>query len=81
MENEHNKKWLLHAGQKGGSTAFVLTNGLYATNKKGDSFEIVFMANELNRIDALKLRKNLNEFNLKTLKNEEFRGKIKMELS
>ncbi|HDR6259403.1 TPA: serine hydrolase [Bacillus cereus] len=81
IENEHNKKLFLHAGQKGGSTAFVLTNGLYATNKKGDSFEIVFMANELNRIDAFKLRKSLNEFNLKILKNEEFRGKIKMELA
>ena len=32
-----------YAGQKGGSTAFVLTNSLYGTDKKGNKIEIVFM--------------------------------------
>ncbi|MFD3449325.1 serine hydrolase [Microbacteriaceae bacterium 4G12] len=81
MENERNQKWLLHAGQKGGSTAFVLTNGLYATDKEGNTFEVVFMANELDGINSLKLRNNLNQFNLQVLTNEDFRKGVLHRLS
>lgn len=76
MENPHNQEWLTHAGQKGGSTLFVLTNAAYATDKKGNTTVIVFFANELDDITRIKLENNLNEFNLKLLTDEEFRMKL-----
>lgn len=36
MQNPKNQKWLLHGGQKGGSTAFVLTLAAYTTDKEGN---------------------------------------------
>ena len=36
LANPANRQWLAHAGMKGGSTAFVLTKGLYATDKNGN---------------------------------------------
>jgi len=77
MEEPGNQNWLKHAGQKGGSTLFVVTNALYATDKQGDSMEIIFFANDLKGAEMLKLLMNLNEFNKQLLQSEEFRSKLK----
>lgn len=81
MQNPKNREWLTHAGQKGGSTAFVLTLAFYAKDKDGNQTEIAFFANNLNRIEQAKLSKNLNGFQLKFLKEEKFRMQLKKELS
>lgn len=81
MDNPANREWLLHAGQKGGSTAFVCTQAFYAKEKTGNQLEFAFFANELNPIERAKLSKNINSFQLKFLKDEEFRNFVKKELA
>jgi D-alanyl-D-alanine carboxypeptidase len=77
MENSKNQEWLKHAGQKGGSTLFVATNAAYATDRDGNSTEIVFFANDLEEVERQKILNNLNGFNLKILRDEDFRKKLK----
>ena len=81
MQNSKNQKWLLHGGQKGGSTAFVLTLAAYTEDKDGNQTEIAFFANNLNRIEQTKLSKNMNSFQLKFLTDEKFRLHVQKELS
>lgn len=76
MENPKNGEWLMHAGQKGGSTLFVATNAAYATDRDGNSTEIVFFANDLEELERQKILYNLNGFNLRTLRDEDFRKKL-----
>ncbi|MDL4842123.1 serine hydrolase [Aquibacillus rhizosphaerae] len=80
MENPTNQTWLKHAGQKGGSTAFILTNSMYATDKDGNKTEIAFFSNNLTPLEKEKLSRNLNGFQLKFLKDKDFRLNIKKEL-
>jgi D-alanyl-D-alanine carboxypeptidase len=81
MENPNNREWLVHAGQKGGSTAFIITTAMYATDKDGNQTELAFFANELTSLEQTKLSRNLNGFKLKFLKDAEFRTLIQKELS
>ncbi|ENQ3078878.1 TPA: serine hydrolase [Bacillus pseudomycoides] len=76
MENPNNKEWLIHAGQKGGSTAFLLTNSLYAKDKDGNMTEIVFMFNDLTETEYMSLSDNYNKFQLKILKDQKFRDRL-----
>lgn len=80
MLNPQNQEWLKHAGQKGGSTAFVLTLAAYAEDKKGNKTEIAFFANDLNTMEQLKLSNSMNSFQLKFLTDEGFRMRLKKEL-
>ncbi|MEM6516637.1 MAG: serine hydrolase [Bacteroidota bacterium] len=77
MENPANKSWLQHSGMKGGSTAFVLTKSLYATDKDGNTTEMAYFFNNLSTIEATILQMSLNDFELKVLTNQNFRNKIK----
>ncbi len=76
MENPKNREWLKHAGQKGGSTAFLLTNAAYATDKEGNSTEVAFFTNDLETTEMEEISNNLNEFILKILRDEDFRKKL-----
>ncbi|WP_439875655.1 serine hydrolase [Bacillus mycoides] len=61
-----------YAGQKGGSTAFVLTKGLYSTDKKGNKVEVVIMFNDIdNQITHQKLRNNIDYFIRDVITSEE----------
>ncbi|KRG12622.1 D-alanyl-D-alanine carboxypeptidase [Virgibacillus soli] len=77
MENPNNQEWLAHAGQKGGSTAFVLTMAMYATDQEGNQTELALFANDLSTMEQIKLSKNMNAFQLKFLTDEDFRKKVK----
>ncbi|MFJ7667641.1 serine hydrolase [Lysinibacillus sp. NPDC097195] len=81
MENPKNRDWLVHAGQKGGSTRFIVTTAMYATDKEGNQTEIAFFANDLTTLVQTKLSHNMNAFKLKFLQDAEFRTLIKNELS
>lgn len=81
MENPNNRKWLVHAGQKGGSTGFIVTTAMYATDKEGNQTEIAFFANDLTTLEQTKLSRNMNGFKLKFLQDAEFRTLIKKEFS
>lgn len=80
MENPANRKWLKHAGTKGGSTEFVLTKATYATDKKGNTTELAYFFNDLESIENIRLQGSMNEFELKILTDKEFRDKIEREL-
>ncbi|TCJ01521.1 serine hydrolase [Cytobacillus praedii] len=81
MGKPENSDWLQHAGQKGGSTAFVITMAMYATDKEGNQTELAFFANELSLIEQTKLSRVLNEFQLRFLRDSEFRELIRSEFS
>ncbi|QTB26873.1 serine hydrolase [Lysinibacillus sphaericus] len=81
MQNPKNQEWLTHAGQKGGSTAFVLTLAAYAKDKEGNQTEIAFFANDLNTMEQIKLSTSMNSFQLKFLTDEKFRMRLQSELS
>jgi len=81
LENPANKDWLEHSGMKGGSTAFVLTKSLYATDKKGNKTEMAYFLNNLSVLEMTRLQMSMNEFELKILTNKEFREKVKTELT
>lgn len=65
-----------HAGQKGGSTPFVLTKSLYGTDKEGNKVEIVFMSNDLDDMTLKKLTNNIDYFIQDVVTSEEFRKKL-----
>ncbi len=66
-----------YAGQKGGSTAFVLTKSLYTTDKKGNKVEAVIMFNGIeDQIAYQKLRNNVDYFIRDIITSEEFRNKL-----
>ncbi|OFD50255.1 D-alanyl-D-alanine carboxypeptidase [Bacillus mycoides] len=68
---------LEYAGQKGGSTAFVLTKSLYSTDKKGNKVEVVIMFNDIdNQITYQKLRNNIDYFIQEVITDEEFKRKL-----
>ncbi|OHX32545.1 serine hydrolase [Bacillus mycoides] len=72
---ENNK--LEYAGQKGGSTAFVLTKSLYSTDKKGNKVEVVIMFNDIDdQVAYQKIRNNVNYFIHDIITREEFRNKL-----
>jgi len=77
LENPANRKWLEHSGMKGGSTAFVLTKALYATDKKGNKTELAYFFDDLAILENTRLQGSMNEFELKILTNEEFRDNVK----
>lgn len=64
---DSNRKQFEHLGAKGGSTAFVLTYALYATDKKGNQTQLVFMFNELTPFESNFLQANLSNLQLKIL--------------
>jgi len=81
MNNPANQSWLAHSGMKGGSTAFVLTKALYATDKKGNTTELAYFINDLSLIQNQRLQRSMNQFELKLLTDEEFIAKIKKTLA
>jgi len=77
LENPANRKWLEHSGMKGGSTAFVLTKALYATDKKGNKTELAYFMNDLGFLENTRLQMSMNEFELKILTDSKFREEVK----
>ncbi|MFN0081822.1 MAG: hypothetical protein ACKVOM_04835, partial [Ferruginibacter sp.] len=76
MENPINKRWLKHYGEKGGSTAFVLTKALYGTTINGLKFEMAYFFNNLTEAENNMLQKWMNNFEISVLSNATFRKKI-----
>lgn len=78
--NEGNHERFVHLGAKGGSTAFILNDALYAEDHNGDKFEMVLFTDDLNVWQRLMLRNNINSFESKLLGSKEYRLKIQKEL-
>jgi D-alanyl-D-alanine carboxypeptidase len=77
MEHPANRDWLKHAGQKGGSTEFLVTNAAYATDKEGNTTEVAIFTNELEAGELEKISGSLNSFMLHVLRDDDFRKKLK----
>ena len=79
--NEDNHKHFSHLGAKGGSTAFILNDAMYAEDHNGDKFEIVLLTDELNIWQQTLISHNLNSFESKLLGSEDYRLQVQKELS
>lgn len=77
MQSPGNQKSLLHAGTKGGSTAYILTQALYATDKKRNKTEIAIFFNNLTPEENKKLQPHLNQFHTSVLYDAKFREELK----
>lgn len=80
MENPANQEWLSRAGKKGGSTQYILTDALFAEDKKGNKYELAIFFNDLGWIEGRKLMASLNEFELKLLSDASFREEVYQKL-
>lgn len=74
--NPGNRAVYEHLGAKGGSTAFVLTNALYATTKDGNRSEVVCFFNNLTQIESEVLQKNVNAFILNCIQANRYRQMV-----
>lgn len=79
--HEGNRERFVHLGAKGGSTAFVMNNALYAEDHDGNRIEIVLLTDDLNVWQGILVRKNMNSFEAKLLESEEYRQEVQEELT
>ncbi len=78
---EGNKQRFAHLGAKGGSTAFILNDAMYAEDHKGNQIEMVIFIDDLNLWQRILMRKNTNSFESELLGSERYRLKVQEELS
>lgn len=74
--NPGNRAVYEHIGMKGGSTAFVLTNALYATDKAGNRSELVFFFNNLTLAENNSLQQNMNSFLINCIQTNRYRQTV-----
>ncbi|MGF1926301.1 MAG: serine hydrolase, partial [Bacteroidia bacterium] len=75
-----NQAQFFHLGQKGGSTAFVLTDAFYASSKNGNQLACSFFFNRLTESERIFINKNFGAFEGNILTNATFRKKLSEEL-
>jgi D-alanyl-D-alanine carboxypeptidase len=75
-----NQAQFFHLGQKGGSTAFVLTDAFYASPKNGNQLACSFFFNELTASESMLINKNFGALEGNILTNAAFRKKLSEEL-
>ncbi|TCW41549.1 D-alanyl-D-alanine carboxypeptidase [Laceyella sacchari] len=78
MEIPGNKEWLSHAGLKGGSTLYILTQAFYATDRQGNKTELAIFFNNLTPEENSQLQAHLNEFDLRVMTDPQFRKELNM---
>ncbi len=78
--NEGNQYRFTHLGMKGGSTAFVLTQALYAETLEGDKTEIVLLTDDLSTWQMRLIMRNFNSFVSKLIGDEDFRHHVQQKL-
>ncbi len=81
MDNPANAEWLDHAGIKGGSTAFVLTKTMYATDKYGNTTEMALFFNGLEMAENTYLQMHMNQFDVDVLRNQAFLRQVQKSLA
>jgi len=78
--NEGNQDRFAHLGMKGGNTAFVLTQALYAETLEGDKTEIVLLTDDLSSWQMELIMRNFNSFVSKLIGDEDFRHNVQQQL-
>ncbi|MGG1615657.1 serine hydrolase [Paenibacillus sp. NRS-1782] len=76
IDHPENQEWLQHSGQKGGSTEYVFTLAMYATDKEGHSTEMAVFFKDLDPFTNASLQNMMNEFKERLLRDESFRKEI-----
>ncbi|MES2417933.1 MAG: serine hydrolase [Bacteroidota bacterium] len=76
MEYAGNKVQFDHLGQKGSSTAFVLTDAFYMSQKNGDNLACAFFFNDLSTVEGALVNKNFGKFEANMITNQAFRNKL-----
>ena len=76
MEFAGNQERFFHFGQKGGSTAFVLTDAFYASPKNGKQLACSFFFNKLTASENILINKNFGTLEGNILTNAAFRKKL-----
>lgn len=71
-----NQVQFFHLGQKGGSTAFVLTDAFYASPKDGKQLACSFFFNKLTASESVLINKNFGALEGNILTNASFRKKL-----
>lgn len=71
----------VHLGGKGGSTAFILNDALYAENHNGDKIEMVILTDDLSLWQGMLMQNNMKSFESKLFGSEDYRLKVQKELS
>lgn len=79
--NEANHDVYAHFGSKGGSTAFILNDALYAEDLDGNKTEIVLFTDQLNLWENIMIGHNMNSFIGNIIGNETYREEVKQELN
>ncbi|MBP2257740.1 serine hydrolase [Virgibacillus alimentarius] len=79
--HEENQETFAHLGAKGGSTAFITTNTMYAETKEGDQIEIALLIDDLSTFEGMRVRNSQNAFELKLLTDADYRKKVQKELA
>lgn len=79
--NPGNQERFAHLGAKGGSTAFILNDAMYAEDLSGNKNEIVILMNDLNIWQSFMLGQNINSFESNLLGSDEYRDKVRQEIS
>ncbi len=69
-----------HYGNKGGSTAYVLAETAYCTDKQNNTGELAVFFNNLTTLENLKLQTSLPEFEFKVFTDPAFRNQLKQQL-
>ena len=80
LENSQNQKHSASFGIKGGSTAFIVTEALYATDASGNTSALAVFFNDLKDWEKVIIDFNLTKFELKVLLDEKFRNAVKEKL-
>lgn len=80
MAYPDNKAQFNHIGQKGGSTAFILTDAFYAVPKKGAQLACSFFFNGLSQTESALINKNFGDFEASMLTSATFRKKLRLGL-
>lgn len=78
--NPDNQKRFRHLGAKGGSTAFILNDAIYAEELGGDRYELVVLMDDLKLWESLVMQRNLNAFQSKFMGSPEYQRKAKERL-
>lgn len=76
MANAGNQNAFLHLGQKSGSTAFVLTDAFYLTDKKGGKISCAFFFNNLTETENAMIDRNFGDFEGDIITNPAFRKQL-----
>lgn len=76
MDDEEPQKHFVHYGNKGGSTAYVLTEACYITDKQNNKAELAVFFNNLTQMENLKLQTSIHAFEIKLFTDEAFRQQV-----